>query len=60
MSVFWLWWCEWCRWGVSSGLGPGSGKAGWCHVCGSCESGFSVYMAGPDICILCLADTCAS
>ena len=26
----------------------------------SCESGFSVYMAGPGICVLCLADTCAS
>ena len=26
----------------------------------SCEFGFSVYMAGPCICILCLADTCVS
>ena len=25
-----------------------------------CESGLSVYMAGPGICVLCLADTCAS
>ena len=25
-----------------------------------CESGFSVYMAGPGICVLYLADTCAS
>ena len=25
-----------------------------------CESGFSVYMTGPTICVLCLADTCAS
>ena len=25
-----------------------------------CESGFAVYMAGPGICILCLADPCAS
>ena len=25
-----------------------------------CESGFSVLMAGPGICVLCLADTCAS
>ena len=24
------------------------------------ESGLSVYMAGPGICVLCLADTCAS
>ena len=27
--VFWL-------------LGPGSGGVGWCYVCVSCESGFSV------------------
>ena len=33
---------------------------GWCYACVSCESEFSVYMAGPGICILCLADTCAS
>ena len=26
----------------------------------SCESGFSVFIAGPGICILCLADTCAT
>ena len=26
----------------------------------SCESELSVYMAGPGICVLCLADTCAS
>ena len=26
----------------------------------SCESGLSVYIAGPGICILCLVDTCAS
>ena len=26
----------------------------------SCESGLSVYLAGPGICVLCLADTCAS
>ena len=26
----------------------------------SCESGFSVLMAGPDICLLFLADTCTS
>ena len=25
-----------------------------------CESGFSVLMAGPGICVLCLADTCTS
>ena len=50
MSVFWL------RWGVGRGLGPGSGAVGWCL----CESGFSVYMAGPGICVLCLADTCTS
>ena len=33
---------EWVR-----GFGPGSGGVGWCYICVSCESGFSVYMAGP-------------
>ena len=28
----------------------GQGQGGWCYVC---ESGFSVLMTGPDICILC-------
>ena len=42
------------------GLGPGSGGVGWCYVCVSCESGLSVYIAGPCICELCLAYTCAS
>ena len=32
----------------------------WCYACVSCKSVFPVYMAGPGICILCLADTCAS
>ena len=32
---------------------------GLCYFYVSCESGFSGYMAGPGICILCLADTCA-
>ena len=32
--------------------------AGWCYICVRCESGLSVYMAGPGICVLCLADTC--
>ena len=27
----------WCKWGVGRGLG-----VGWCYVCVSCESGFSV------------------
>ena len=36
-------------------LGPGSGGVRWC--CVSCESGFSVYIAGPGICVVCLADT---
>ena len=41
--------------------GLGQGLGGWCgHVCVCCESGLSVLMAGADICILCLADTCAS
>ena len=39
--------------GVGGRLGPGSGKVGWCYVCVCCESGFSVLMAGPGICILC-------
>ena len=26
---------------------------GWCYVCMCCESGLSVFMAGPGICILC-------
>ena len=45
---------------MGRGLGPGSGGVGWCFVWVRCESGFSVYMAGPGICVLCLADTCAS
>ena len=32
------WWAAW----------PGSGRVGWCYAC---ESGFSVLMAGPGICI---------
>ena len=32
------------------GLGLGSAAVGWCYVCVRCESGFSVYMAGPGIC----------
>ena len=46
--------------GVGSWLRPGSGAVGWCYVCVMCESVLSVYMAGPGICVLCLADTCAS
>ena len=34
---------------MSRGIRPGSGELGWCYVCVICESGFSVYMAGPDI-----------
>ena len=49
VSVFWLRWCRWVG---------GLGLEGWGYVCVSCESGFSVWMAG--ICVLCLADTCAS
>ena len=33
------------------GPGPGSGRVGWCYVCVCCESGLSVLMAGPGICI---------
>ena len=36
------------------------GLGGWCNVCVCCESGFSVLMVGPGICILCQADSCAS
>ena len=50
VSVFWLRLVlreSGCR------LGPGSGRVVWCYVCVCCESGFSVLMAGPGICILC-------
>ena len=40
--------------------GLDQGLEGWCYVCVSCESGISVYMAGSGICVLYLADTCAS
>ena len=43
---------------MGRGLGQGSGAVGWCYVCVRWESGFSVKMAGPGICVLCLADTC--
>ena len=46
--------------GVGRGIGPGSGGVGSCYVCVSCESGFSVLMVAPGICVLFLADTCAS
>ena len=49
---------EWVR-GLDRGL-EGWGWKHICYVCVSCESGFSVYRAGPGICILCLADTCPS
>ena len=45
---------------MGRGLGPESGGVGWCYVCVSWESGFSVLLAGPGICVLCLSDTCAS
>ena len=34
-------------------------EGGLCYVCVCCESGFFVLMAGPCICILSHADTCA-
>ena len=40
-------------WRVGGQPGPGSGRVGWCYVCVCCESGFSVLMAGPGICMLC-------
>ena len=45
---------------VGGRLGPGFGRVGFVYVCVCCESGFFVLMAGPGICILCKADTCAS
>ena len=45
---------------MGRGLGPGSGWVGWCYVCVKCESGLFVYVEGTGICVLCLADTCAS
>ena len=39
--------------GVGGQLGPGSGRVVWCYGCVCWESGFSVLMAGPGICILC-------
>ena len=40
--------------------GLDQGRERWCYVCVRCESGFSVQMTGPGICVLCLADTCTS
>ena len=40
--------------------GLNQGLEGLCYVCVSCESGFSVYIAGPGICIVFLVDACAS
>ena len=45
---------------MGRGFGPTSEGVGWCYVCVNGESGFSVYMEGPGICVLCLADACAS
>ena len=53
VSVFWLRWCGWCNWEVGRGLGTGSGRVGWYYFSVSCESGFSVWMAGPGIYIWC-------
>ena len=33
---------------------------GWCYVCVRWGSGLSVYIAGSVICVLCLANICAS
>ena len=44
---------------MDRGLGPWSGGVWWCYVCVRCESGFYVWMVGPGIFVLCLADTCA-
>ena len=37
---------------MDRGLGPGSGRVWWCYVSVSWESGFSVKMTGPGICVL--------
>ena len=42
-----------CVGGVGGECPAGSGRVRWCYVCLCCESGFSVLMAGPGICILC-------
>ena len=34
-----------------------SGGVRWWYVCVRCESGFYALIAGPGICVLCLADT---
>ena len=34
-------------------LGPWAGCVGWCYVCVCCESGLSVLMGSPGMCILC-------
>ena len=39
------------RFGPGSSGSAGSAGVGLCYVCVNCESGFSVYMAGPFICI---------
>ena len=49
-----------CCGGVGALLGPGYGRMGWFYVGVCCESGLFVEMAGPGICVLCSADTCAS
>ena len=36
-----------------SGVLASAERVGWCYVCVCCESGLSVLMAGPGICILC-------
>ena len=51
--VFRLRWCGWYWRRVSGRHWPWSGRMGWCFVCVCCESGLSVLMAGPGICILC-------
>ena len=45
---------------MGRGIGPGPLGVGWCYVYVRCESGLSVYMAGPGIYVLCLAGTCTS
>ena len=46
--------CGGVGWGrVGGRLVPGSGRLVWCYVCVCCESGFSLLMAVPGICILC-------
>ena len=46
--------------GVEWWLCPRSEMVVWCYVCGCCESGLFVEIAGPSICVLYSAHACTS